>query len=341
MKHFIKNIFSIQKSSYFTIYTVLGVKIKYSSKFNKLNRRIDELHQQLQAYEYMQNFFVDIEKLPKAKGTLRKFQQIQATFLNILHIALKKHDLPYWVDFGTLLGTVRHQGFIPWDDDLDISMLREDYTRFPEIFEKEIAPHGFSIRLDSAIKIFWELEDNKKFFLCDVYPYDTYFKVLNNNEERKQLDHKNRQCYNEFLKIFNLNESRKFFNKYTQHNFDKIQEQIRSLRNKIVLEGKKEISHGDIFTGAEILPYGHSNNFSFNTIFPLNELYFEGKKVSVPNHFDTYLTTLYGDYWQLPKNSARNHLTEAMDLKEKTKGLDLDILLQNIQLIEKEINTKS
>lgn len=54
----------------------------------------------------------------------------------------KKHNIQYFADWGTLLAAVRHEGFIPWDDDLDITMKREDYHRFMEIAQTEL-PEGF------------------------------------------------------------------------------------------------------------------------------------------------------------------------------------------------------
>lgn len=66
----------------------------------------------------------------------------------------KKHNIAYFADWGTLLGTVRHGGFIPWDDDLDITMKRADYIRFLQVAEKEL-PEGFEIFTYDRHPDFW------------------------------------------------------------------------------------------------------------------------------------------------------------------------------------------
>lgn len=64
---------------------------------------------------------------------IRKIQESYVRLLMKFDSVCKKYDLQYWVTWGTLLGTIRHEGFIPWDDDLDIAMLREDYVKLCKI----------------------------------------------------------------------------------------------------------------------------------------------------------------------------------------------------------------
>lgn len=75
---------------------------------------------------------------------LKKAWGVQMDVLRETDIICRRHDIPYFADWGTLLATIRHSGYIPWDDDLDISMRRKDYERFLRYAEKEL-PEGFKV----------------------------------------------------------------------------------------------------------------------------------------------------------------------------------------------------
>lgn len=75
---------------------------------------------------------------------LKKAWGVQMDVLSETDRICRKHDIPYFADWGTLLATIRHNGYIPWDDDLDISMRRRDYERFLAAAETEL-PEGFKV----------------------------------------------------------------------------------------------------------------------------------------------------------------------------------------------------
>ena len=58
--------------------------------------------------------------------------------LEVIDVICRKHQIPYWLSSGTLIGAARHKGFIPWDDDLDIEMLRSDYLRLLKVLPQEL-----------------------------------------------------------------------------------------------------------------------------------------------------------------------------------------------------------
>lgn len=75
---------------------------------------------------------------------LKKLQDIELDILIMLKDFCLQHDISWFLDGGTVLGAARHKGFIPWDDDIDIGMLREDYDRFVSLAKTEL-PSGYSL----------------------------------------------------------------------------------------------------------------------------------------------------------------------------------------------------
>ncbi len=86
---------------------------------------------------YIINHCIDITKIPPASGAFRKYQLCALSILKTFDVICKKYGWTYFLYAGTLLGAVRHKGFIPWDDDIDVAMPRKDYDeaikKLPEI----------------------------------------------------------------------------------------------------------------------------------------------------------------------------------------------------------------
>ena len=83
---------------------------------------------------------------------LKKMQKTLLFMMKRVHEVCVKHNIKYWLDYGSLLGAIRHNGFIPWDDDLDIGMMREDYKRFCQIAPAELGDDFFIQTIRMSLK---------------------------------------------------------------------------------------------------------------------------------------------------------------------------------------------
>lgn len=142
----LQNIFSIKKQKekngkIYNVTTVLGLKLKTLN----IKRTLSEVSQETKLLRTIIEKSIDITKIPKATGNLRKVQLIKTKILQIIDVILKKYHMQYWIDFGTLIGAIRHKGFIPWDDDIDLCIMKDDYLKLPELFAKELQNKGFRI----------------------------------------------------------------------------------------------------------------------------------------------------------------------------------------------------
>ncbi len=254
-------------------------------------------------YELINNN-LDITKFPQATGNLRQIQlKVLDLLINIKNIC-EQNNLCYWLDFGTLLGAVRHKGFIPWDADADISMIREDYLKLIPILKQFFANSDFIVREFYGGHCQLRIQDKNNIIGIDIFPVDYLYIDKNlNNEEKFKLNNKIKnannlfRAYTSFNTIFKIYKNEK--NRSIISNITK--EKILNKKDNINTEKDKTI----LFYGID---YPHDNdNFNpieYNIVFPLDKIEFEDVFFYCPNQIDTYLKTLYGNYMKFPKQIA-------------------------------------
>ena len=149
---------------------------KKKINLNDINDKLIKIQDMCDNLEFKQNLILDYFMNPsdakQATGALRKKQEDEIKFLKEFVRICEKYDIPYWLDYGSLLGAKRHGGFVPWDDDLDVSILESDVKYFGECFYKD---HGEEFKfIPNFDDIYYPSrivykEDNGSFL--DIYPY--------------------------------------------------------------------------------------------------------------------------------------------------------------------------
>ena len=125
-----------------------------SGIFDLFNRIVGE-----EEMEFSREFFYDeVKEGFYVSSIMKSVRAAQMEVLDSIDRICRKHDIKWFADCGTLLGAVRHGGYIPWDDDLDICMLRDDYTRFHQYAQDEL-PEGYLVRTHENGEL-WQIKSH-------------------------------------------------------------------------------------------------------------------------------------------------------------------------------------
>lgn len=255
------------------------------------------------------------------KLTHRETQLAELEILSELDRICKKNNLRYSLAGGTLLGAVRHKGFIPWDDDIDVCMPRPDYEKFKEILSKNSSSDRFYICSDddkNAIYPFTKLQDRTieiveegvrevQNLWLDIFPIDG----LPSDDKKLKKIYKKSSLYRKIISFDKLENLKAYRGKHNKviaffiNSFVKLYGCKRALRNSIKLALKYDYDKSDYVGAITWGCYGIGERMPKCQYEQFSEIEFEGKKFSAMGCRDSYLHGIYGDYMQLPPEDKR------------------------------------
>lgn len=283
--------------------------------------------------EFPRGYFIDeVRDGFYVNGLMKRCWAAQLEALNDIAAVCEKYQIRWYADFGTLLGAVRHGGFVPWDDDIDICMFREDYIKFISVAEDELREiwKGYCVH-NYHNGNYWEVlshvadeepvsfdhERAKKFHDypfevgVDIFPLDYLCRDSEEEEMRATICQTifsiadNRDLDNPNEKTL---ETLGFIERATGHIFDK----NRSLRMQLYEIGEAMFSLYSREDADEVtlmaywlreLKYKNPISAYSKTI-PMK---FEVMDIPVPEGYDIILRGEYGDYRQIVRNGGAHN----------------------------------
>lgn len=268
---------------------------------------------------------VDFSRYNPEGSLLRRDQKELLRILKTIAAICDANGIQWWLDSGTLLGAARHKGFIPWDDDVDIVLLREDYLKLE--------------------KILCAMDDEEFVFHCGKTDKD-YVNVFGKFRKKTGDTHVSNKRYDYYkysgigLDVFAIEKTNRisavlgrFFYKtlvnYTVHI------RCRALRHALISFGQA-LCHWAIFPllrlVGKINPKGEYHYmigtgwakpaFDIETIVPVSYLSFEGVDMPAPKDADAYLKVLYGDWKKLPTEEQIRKAIHCKEYREEIFGPD-------------------
>lgn len=255
-----------------------------------------------------------------------KLRQDQMELLKMLLFVddiCKRNNIKWWLSSGTLIGAARHNGFIPWDDDLDIAMLKSDYKRLKKILRNL---------------------DSKEYVLHDMESDVDYVNVFGKFRKRNGAIHSTSRRYNYYkwrgigFDIFAVEKNSYLAARIASVIYGNLQHITSYIKWNWLR--KPLIRLIEILCLCIINPilrliglinpcgeyhYSLGTGWAKTTIFiedtfPLRKTMFEGVELPIPNNTDAYLTRVYGNWRELPTDESIKKAIHCLEYREEIYG---------------------
>ena len=276
---------------------------------------------------------MDTDRRAYPAGCLERLQEVERDLLKTFDGICREQGLSYFADGGTLLGAIRHGGFIPWDDDVDVCMPLEDYERFLQI-ASSCLPEGYAINTvdnnpEQAILSAKLIKEHTLFYTGELDGSNEREGIFMDIFPLVRLDSSPRKAQRQIKSILGLQRM-----SYLRHVAQPRVGANTPLRPLVMLgcravhatvaqiwtsqqlmeKALRVIHEGDEQGEWTSLPYPSFGQFADAELFPCQDRPFDELTISCPRDIHSYLTKEYGFYMELPPESERyTHLPVALD----------------------------
>jgi lipopolysaccharide cholinephosphotransferase len=266
------------------------------------------------------------EFVPERLLQKREVQKLLLRMLDAFADYCDRHGLRYYLVGGTLLGAVRHRGFIPWDDDIDVGMPRPDYNRFLELVKTEPVAEELSVisgeegtlsnpycelinketRLERESSQFIRAKCRNLYLFIDIFPQDGW--PVDDDEARR---------------LFTSMKRMRYFIQCARSRIGKGVSPARILAKtpmvlvmrlvgyKRIIDRMNRIASGYDYDTSQYVGaitygiYGPGERCPHDEVTDFTTVSFEGKSYKAPGCYDKYLRQIFGDYMTLPPEEKR------------------------------------